>query len=194
VVGHGLFIRLDYLQKIRGFTTDYWCEDIYLSFFLRSHDVKIYPIFAVEYGESPKNLKILMKQNATWFKTLFENGKIYSDLVKKHIDRTSAFSYLINQYRGAFAWLFLPTLYLAIIFYLFLLGNWQLGIIFLFSYIATTTIRYWLSNRIVELLSHNTMQSKLYLAFLASFAYLISNIGPLYSLLNPKRKKYKTER
>ncbi|GFZ26573.1 hypothetical protein [Lactobacillus corticis] len=109
VVGHGLCLRFDYLQKIGGFTTDYWCEDIYLSFYLRDKDVSIYPMLALEYGETPKKLLILMKQNANWFKTLSEAKKIYHSF--HHGNLYNARLYYLNQIRGAIAWLTLPIIY-----------------------------------------------------------------------------------
>ncbi|EGF34927.1 hypothetical protein AAULH_13391 [Lactobacillus helveticus MTCC 5463] len=40
---------------------------------MRSQGIIIEPLFALEYGESPKNIQILAKQNANWFKTLSDN-------------------------------------------------------------------------------------------------------------------------
>ncbi|MCT3405721.1 hypothetical protein EFQ13_07900 [Lactobacillus helveticus] len=49
---------------------------------MRSQGIIIEPLFALEYGESPKNIQILAKQNANWFKTLSDNKKFYQILSK----------------------------------------------------------------------------------------------------------------
>lgn len=195
VVGHGLFIRFDYLEKIGGFTTDYWCEDIYLSFHLRSNNVPIIPLYSVELGEAPKNLKILMKQNGNWFKTLSETAKIYKSFSKstKNFNGT-ALLYYLNQIRGAIAWLLLPTLYIIIFFVLLFTAKWLLLCIFTSVYFSTTFIRYLLSTYIVKGIVGYIPYDEKILAAESVLAYLISNIGPWYAVFNRKASKYKTER
>ena len=41
VVGHGLTIRADYIRKLNGFNTDFWCEDIFLTGLLYNNHEKI---------------------------------------------------------------------------------------------------------------------------------------------------------
>lgn len=193
VVGHGLFIRYDYLQQIGGFNINFWCEDIYLSFYLKSKAIPIYPINEVEYGESPKQISILIKQNGNWFKTLSENTKIYKELHDTS-NRTLSFLYLCNQVRGAIAWVLLPAFYWILLLFLIITRQNILCITFLIVFFVTTTLRYWLSNYIVEMLRNKKLNSKLRLAIFGSLAYTISNLGPIYTLIHLKSKKYKTER
>ena len=195
VVGHGLFIRYDFLEKLGGFTNKYWCEDIYLSFILRSTKVKIVPLYSLEYGEAPKNLRVLTKQNANWFKTLSDTYLIYKDIKKgEKYNSNSTRLYLANQIRGAIAWLILPTIYIGILCSALLKREYVCFIVFLAIYFVTTSIRFLMTLRIVECLSKTKLKNKLLLSFEASVAYFISNIGPLYSLMNKKATKYKTER
>lgn len=194
VVGHGLFIRFDYLTQIGGFNTYFWCEDIYLSFYLRSQGIAIEPLFTLEYGESPKKLKILAKQNANWFKTLSDNYKIYQVVSQnKKSKKFRTILYYLNQVRGAIAWLLLPSFYLTIFIVLIFL-NIRLALFFVIVYFTTTFIRFRLSNFIVKSLHGKLPESNSLLAFESSISYLISNIGPLYSEFHKKGTKYKTER
>ena len=48
VVGHGLTIDLQTLQKLGNFNTDFWCEDIYLTMRLKYNDIKIVPVLELE--------------------------------------------------------------------------------------------------------------------------------------------------
>lgn len=194
VVGHGLFVRFDYLKRIGGFNTEFWCEDIYLSFYLRSQGIIIEPLFALEYGESPKNIQILAKQNANWFKTLSDNKKIYQILSKnKDTKQLNTFLYYLNQVRGAFAWLLLPSFYLVIFIFLIFINS-GLALVFTLVYLTTTFIRFWLSNSIAKNLHGKLPVNNFLLAFESSIAYLISNVGPLYLVFHRKGTKYKTER
>ena len=54
VVGHGLTIDLQTLQKLGNFNTDFWCEDIYLTMRLKYNDIKIVPVLELENIENRK--------------------------------------------------------------------------------------------------------------------------------------------
>lgn len=194
VVGHGLFVRFDYLKKIGGFNTHFWCEDIYLSFYLRSQGVIIEPLISLEYGESPKNLRILVKQNANWFNTLSDSQKIYRTLSKnKNLQKLNTILYYLNQIRGAIAWMFLPSCYLLLFIFL-IITDIKLAFIFTIVYFITTSIRFLLSNIIAKSLQGQLPENNFVLSIEGSIAYLFSNIGPLYSIFHRKSTKYKTER
>lgn len=83
VVGHGLYIRLDLLKELGGFDNKFWCEDIYLSSVLRHKNINISPIITLENMETPKNISVLMKQNANWFKTSSQLIKMIKINLKK---------------------------------------------------------------------------------------------------------------
>lgn len=195
VVGHGLFIRYDYLEQIGGFTTKYWCEDIYLSFYLRSSGVQIHALNSVEIGEAPRTLKILIKQNANWFKTLSETFNISKSLSNSGMkNKFRSKLFLLNQLRGAVAWAVLPSVYLALEFWLILSQFWGSAVLGLLVYLITTTGRFYFSTLLSESVLGYSIESKLKMSLYAAFAYLISNVGPVYGLFHRNAKKYKTER
>ena len=48
VVGHGLTIRADYITKINGFSSNVWCEDIYLTGLLFNNGIDIIPLTSMD--------------------------------------------------------------------------------------------------------------------------------------------------
>ncbi|WP_040535340.1 glycosyltransferase [Schleiferilactobacillus shenzhenensis] len=193
VVGHGLYLRFDFLDAIGGFTTRFWCEDIYLSFYLRSIGVRAVPIDTVEIAEAPKSMSVLIKQNANWFKTLSETTKIYHSL-SDEIFNTRAFLYWMNQLRGAAAWVLLPSAYVLLAVALLVTQNWVISALFCITLWAPTTMRYLLTLRLFRRLNMDKIDTEFRMSVLGSAAYLVSNLGPLYGLTHLHAQKYKTER
>lgn len=197
VVGHGLYIRLDKLEEMNGFQTDFWCEDIYMSGYLRNENTKIYSIFAVESMETPLSLKIQIRQSAVWFKTAFQHYKILKHVAKKqkHVS-FSGICWLIQEIRATLVWLLLPFFILYSFFYP-LFANEKVLLIFIsiMSYIFMIVGTYLPTAKLIEKLENNSkINSKIKILFFTSISLLFSSIGPIYSLVNKNSKKYKTSR
>lgn len=66
-VGHGLFIRVDILNKMGLFPVDTLTEDTYLGYKLRCSGITIYPVPFIEVGDSPLSFRSAMRQKFVWF-------------------------------------------------------------------------------------------------------------------------------
>ena len=194
LVGHGLFIRLDLLNKIHGFNTEYWCEDIYMTAIINNLNLKITPMLSLEVMETPNRLEKLIKQNSVWFATSFQNFKIYKEVFRnqKHMSLRGFFGF-ISELRSTINWLcfsliiilqFIISIKLGIFFFILSLFTYSLYIL---SYSITTIL-------LINILNKNKVKYTFPLFLDTFFATLISNIGPLYYLIFRPKEKYKTER
>lgn len=195
VVGHGMFIRLDFLKSISGFNTSFWCEDIFLSFYLRSRNISVIPLMNIEKSETPIYLKNLIKQNATWFKSAFQAPKMFLEILRTDKKPTVAgVLFMLHQIRGTLSWLFCPFFVLYSFIYPIIEHNvWVLFFSFAI-YFFTSVNKYFNTLLIVELLDKTKTKNKLALSYFASLSYIISNLGPIYSIINRKATKHKTVR
>lgn len=195
VVGHGLFLRYDFIKEINGFNTDFWCEDIYLTLYLKHNDINIVPLINLENMETANSLENLIKQNGVWFKT---TSNFYGML--KHIQNKtnkvtlSGFIGAFNELRCAINWLSFPFTILFLIISALINRNLVLFILTICTYSI-----YIITYTISTINTINTITNKKYKInlemFLATFcATLISNAGPLYALIYNPKIKHKTER
>lgn len=195
VVGHGLYIRFDILKKIGGFDNNFWCEDIFLSSILRNKNIKITPVLTLENMETPKKLSILIRQNANWFKTANQCIQMIRENIKKEKGLSfSAILWFLQRISMNFSWLFLPFLVVFSSAFCIYNHNVFLLIIMIFSYLFMQISNYFSTFAIIEKIENKKIKNKFLLLCAACISTLISNVGPIYSLINPKMKKYKTER
>lgn len=195
VVGHGLYIRLDVLEKIGGFNNKFWCEDIYMSSIIRNRNIKITPVLNLENMETPKNVSVLIKQNANWFKTSNQWMKmIKSNLKKDKKISNSCKNWLFQRVRMNLSWLLLPFFIILSFIISIYYKNIILFVIAIFSYIFMQICIYLNTIKIIEKLENKKINNKLNLISAVCLSTFISNMGPFYSIFNFKMKKYKTER
>lgn len=195
VVGHGLYIRLDILKKIGGFDNKFWCEDIYMSSIIRNRNIKITPVLSLENMETPKNISILIKQNANWYKTSNQWIKmIKSNLKKDKKISNSCKNWLFQRVRMNLSWLLLPFFIILSFAISIYYKSIILLVISILSYTFMQICTYISTIKIIEKLENKKINNKLSLICAACISTFISNIGPLYSIFNFKMKKYKTER
>jgi len=193
VVGHGLFIRYDFIKEIGGFTNKFWCEDIFLTLYLKYKKVNIYPLLSLENMETADTLKKLMKQNAVWFKTTSDFYKMY-----KYIRNENNFSYsgligAFNELRCAFNWLFFPIMIIFLII-ISLVNNYYLLILLLISLFIYTSSYTISTIKVINKIDDKKYKVSLEMLLATFLATFISNIGPLYAVVKRPTKKYKTER
>lgn len=195
VVGHGLYIRLDILKKIGGFDNKFWCEDIYMSSIIRNRNIKITPVLTLENMETPKNVSVLIRQNANWFRTSNQWIKmIKSNLKNDKKVSNSCKNWFFQRVRMNLSWLLLPFFIILSFAISIYYKNIVLFIISIFSYIFMQVCIYMGTIKIIEKLENKKINNKLNLICAVCISTFISNIGPFYSIFNFKIKKYKTER
>lgn len=195
VVGHGLFIRVDLLKELGGFDNKFWCEDIYLSSRLRNKNVKITPILNLESMETPKKLSILIKQNATWFKTANQCIKIFrANLENDNIISKSLIFWLFQRFNMNLKWLFYPLFLFLMFVFCFCFKEYILFLFLVCSYLFLQISNYYFTLKFIEKIENIKINNKFLLLCSSCISTLISNFGPIYSLFNVNMKKYKTER
>ena len=194
VVGHGMFVRLDKLLEMGGFQTDFWCEDIYMSFYLRHENIFVCALPSLELAETPNYLRTQVKQHAVWFRTAFQFTSIYNSIVEKSGRRTlSGFLFWLNQIRGTLSWLFFPFCVVLSFIYSICATNVIALTSALAAYIFMIACTYTYPLKIAYMHGMNKPK-RISLLFSTAFAFLLSNLGPIYSLINLQLKKHKTAR
>lgn len=195
VVGHGMYIRVDILKEIGGFETRYWCEDIYMSYVLRTKNIPICPIRTLELMQSPQYLSILTKQNAVWFKTSFECLKIFKDVYSKNKKiNLNSLGWMIQRLRMNITWLGLPIAFVYTIIVAILNQNIGILTVTILTYLSMILLEYGSIIRLLENTSKIKLGNKFKILLYTTAATTISNIGPIYSLISQKKEKYKTIR
>lgn len=195
VVGHGMYIRVDILKQIGGFETEYWCEDIYMSYVLRNKDISIYPIKTLEIMQSPQYLSILTKQNSVWFKTSFECLKIFKDIFEKNKKiNLNSIGWLMQRIRMNITWLGIPIAFLYTLIISIFNKNIIMFCLSVLSYFVMIVLEYGSTIKLIEKLTKTALKNKIKILINTIVATTISNIGPIYSLISRKKEKYKTVR
>ncbi len=195
VVGHGLTIDLQTLQKLGNFNTDFWCEDIYLTMRLKYNDIKIVPVLELENIENAVSVSQIIKQNSVWYDTTKKYRLLYNDVKKKekYFSIQGLVGY-INEFRCAINWLLFPIMLIINILICICMKNNIMCVSIIFSYLFYSLINYLITIKTINKLSDEKYKLNFcnYLSY--AITILISNIGPLYSIIFKNKKKYKTER
>ena len=189
IVGHGLTIRADYITKINGFNSNFWCEDIYLTGLLHNNNERILSLDSLDNSENPEKLKIQIIQNAVWFKTASHHLKILKDIRKSFKVSLNGFIWLCHEFRATAVWFLMPIFLIYSLIYPLVTRNY----IFLFLSICSYLI-FVFTNYLFNLIVVNKKRFIKYIKYYFSIclAILFTGIGPLYSLF--LKKKIKTER
>lgn len=195
VVGHGLTIDLKELNKMGNFNTKFWCEDIYLTMKLKYNNIPIYSIPNLENIENASSINQIIKQNSVWYDTTRKYVKVYND-IKKSEKRFSLYGLIgcINEFRCAINWLLFPIIFIINFLICIYSKNFIIACILIFSYLFYSYINYFITINTINKLSneHYKLNFCNYVSYM--LALLISNVGPIYSLISRKKEKYKTER
>ena len=195
VVGHGLTIDLKELNKMGNFNTKFWCEDIYLTMKLKYNNIPIYSIPNLENIENASSINQIIKQNSVWYDTTRKYVKVYND-IKKSEKRFSLYGLIgcINEFRCAINWLLFPIVFIINFFICIYSKNFITVCILIFSYLFYSYINYFITINTINKLSNERYKLNFcnYVSYM--LALLISNVGPIYSLISRKKEKYKTER
>lgn len=195
VVGHGLTIDLKELNKMGNFNTKFWCEDIYLTMKLKYNNIPIYSIPNLENIENASSINQIIKQNSVWYDTTRKYVKVYND-IKKSEKRFSLYGLIgcINEFRCAINWLLFPIIFIINFFICIYSKNFITVCILIFSYLFYSYINYFITINTINKLSNERYKLNFcnYVSYM--LALLISNVGPIYSLISRKKEKCKTER
>ena len=195
VVGHGLTINLKILESMGNFNTKFWCEDIYLTMKLKFNNIKITPIIELENIENAVSINQIVKQNAVWYDTTRKYKLIYEDISKEE-NRISFYGLIgfFNEFRCAINWLFFPLIFIINIIVCVYIENIIFFIILILILLFYSFINYFITIKTINKLGERNYLFNIHNYTSYVVALLISNIGPIYSIIFKKNNKYKTER
>lgn len=100
----------------------------------------------------------------------------------------------LNEFRCATNWLFFPILILFDILVPLIYKNYLLLIFSIITYCIYIFINLSITIKIINTLDNKKYKISLYKFYCLFIATLLSNLGPIYSLVNKSKTKYKTER
>ena len=193
VVGHGLIINMKTLNELGNFNTKFWCEDIYLGLQLKFNNIKITPLLTLENMETPSSLENLIKQNSVWFKTTSQFSKIYKDIIKNYkvTNKLNGLIGCFNEFRCALNWIGFPII---LLLGALILKNYLIVLLIIASYLLYICINTKMTIKLINILDEQDYKTSLKIIFFTAIATVISNIGPIYSIISNKKVKHKTER
>lgn len=194
VVGHGLVINLKLLNDLNNFNTKFWCEDIYLSMQLKFKNIKIAPLLTLENIETPETLSSLIKQNSVWFNTTWRYKRIYKDIKKQESFKSNGLIGCLNEFRCAINWLLFSILIIFNVIFTLIHQEYSYLLLSIVVYIIYIFINVLITIKVINRLENKNYKITFYKIYCLFIATLISNIGPIYSLLKKSKTKYKTER
>lgn len=189
VVGHGLTIRADYITSIGGFTSKFWCEDIYLTGLIHNNNEKIFSLKSFDNAENPISLKVQIIQNAVWFKTASHHFSIFKDIQRHNKLSLNGLIWLLHELRASLVWIFMPFFIIYTFIYPTILQDYKLLLLAIFTYLVFIFVNYFFYLLVVNFKRFHTYIKNY---FSTCLAVLLTCIGPIYSLF--LKEKIKTAR
>lgn len=186
VVGHGLTIRGDIIKRLGYFSTDFWCEDIYMTGLLKNNNIKIDFLSSFDNAENTFHLKDQIIQSGIWFKTTSNHFKILKNIKQKEKINFRGIIWLFHEIRATLEWLFFPMLIFYTLIYPILINNYNLFLYSIIIYALFVFFNYYMNFLIVDF--------KRFKKYILNFPFtlisiLLTNLGPLYSFLLKKKTK-----
>ena len=161
---------------------------------LKFNNINIEPLLSIENIETPENLLSLIKQNSVWFNTTWKFRKVYKSIKEKTGFRFWGLIGCLNEFRCAINWLCFPVVILFSIVISLLYRNYVMCLIVIISYTIYIYINTLITIMIINKLDNKKYRLSINMLFYTFFATIISNLGPIYSVVVKNKIKYKTER
>jgi len=193
-VGHGLFIRLDIMEKFGLLSEKYTNEDLPLGFFLSLSRIPIRVLPILEDSESPQDLRQLIRQKISWYWGMIEHFDYLQDAIKNGYPKFRATLMAFKcHFRDSIPWLLRGPNMIFLLLYPFLTTVSWINISILsasmFCYLALPNrviINKW---PIISRLNGNKQEKpdnrEEFTLITGGIAYLIiASAGPLITLLN----------
>lgn len=212
-VGHGLFIRYDFAEKLNIFSLSDNGDDLLWSFLLCIEHIPIVPLPLLESAESPTTFKSLLVQKKNWFLgyTEYFHSRTIA-LQERKVKRSAVELVTLHGLMRAIKWLFLsPTVFLVFAFPI-LMASWQLVFIAFVIFAIYGFLTYSVILRELQTLKRRSggvwsplsfsMLHKICLVLFSLPAFLIESLGLWWCVLHYFRcaftgvpfQKQKTER
>lgn len=205
VIGHGLALRKEMLNKIGGFSEDQINEDNVLGYRLHTEQVSVCPIPVLEKIDFASDLKIYVRQQSVWFNGPFYAFHYFIQLRKENREKKTLplFFAACQNFKNALNWLFFPYLTVFSMVYAVWIKDLVLFLcifLLLIGYVAGINR---LSEQLLLKSGYLTDKAKMNLKYLFSetvFWLWIHSFGPLITIYkiivrkNNQKNKYKTEK
>ncbi len=118
VVGHGMFIKLEYLTKTGGFPEP--CDDVPMGLRLNFAGIPIHPLPTYDLSEVAPNVNQLIKQSGRWFMgscLIWDEYRKIKQTCQK-VRPLRAFTLLLKGIVDIFTWIHYPLHLMALLFLL----------------------------------------------------------------------------
>ncbi len=128
-VGHGLFLRLDFLKKIKSFPEHTLTEDLFFGYIVSALGEAIYPLPVMEQAEAPASFLSACKQKYVWFFGPMDHFSYERYFKIKFPGCASSLALKWLTLQGllpALAWLIMGWLFIYIFIYPLALHSYQL--------------------------------------------------------------------
>lgn len=128
-VGHGLFLRGDFLQKIKTIPTITVTEDLFFGYILSSLGEPINPLPVFENAEAPSTFLTAMKQKYVWFfgpADHFSYEKFFRDRFPNSSNFLALKWFTFQGILPAVIWFFMGWLFLFVLLYPLVMHNYHL--------------------------------------------------------------------
>lgn len=202
VIGHGLALRKEMLDRIGGFPEEQINEDNVLGYKLHAENINIYPIPVLEKIDFASKLKIYVRQQSVWFNGPFYSFQYFSQL-KKEKKTIPLFWAACQNFKNALNWLIFPYVTIFSLIYSLILKDivWVICILLMvLCYVAG--INKMSEKLLVDkgYLKHKSGVNLKYAISEMIFWLCIHSFGPLITIYkvirrkNNQKNKYKTEK
>lgn len=190
VVGRALFIKNDEDMEYI-YPTEFFCEDIALSFKLTSNDVRIGGLTCFEINEPPVKLLDMINQQFVWFHTAVQVRKLTKYAKESRFINHRILLKILNRLVSNFLWICIS----AVTFFAMISNPWMILAIFVYCALITLELNifYSLNRGKYILIDAIGMMIYLLVASLGTYKYIVKKI---MSLVGYKKVdvKYKTPR
>ncbi|MFJ7734162.1 glycosyltransferase [Lysinibacillus sp. NPDC097231] len=190
VVGHGMFIKADFLEKTNGFSVPY--DDIHMGQRLDFLGESIHPLPLFDICDIAPSMSEITKQSGRWF----GNGLIWSEFLRTRklgikMNSIRSITLLFKGLIDSFSWMHYLLHYISLILISYLLPNKIIFVIATFTFVTLDSILGILimlqylkkfEIKINEELYLNKI-SKLLICIYAPFRGIIRGFGPILWLI-----------
>ena len=153
-------------------------------------------IILLENIETPNSIESLIKQNSVWFKTTSQFFKIYKDVLKdnKASNKLNGIIGCLNEFRCAVNWLGFPICLLFSLIGTIIIKNYVLFLAVIISYLLYVSVNTIMTVKLINILDKKDYKVNVNMILNTAIATAMSNFGQIYSIIDNKKEKYKTER
>lgn len=196
-VGHGLFLRGDFLKEIKSMPVGTVTEDLFFGYVLSLLGEPIRPLPVMEIAEMPSTFWGALNQKYVWFFGPLDHFSYESYFTLRYPGIANTFLrkwFTLQGILPAFIWLFQGWILLYIFWYPIIRGSYELMILSISAYIFYAPFSYWLILKNYSQLSnltpyHSNIRSDeiFWVVVFSPLVTILHSFPPIFSLYSKVR-------